>query len=314
MTGVRVVGWGAALPDKVLTNADLEARLDTSDTWITERTGIRERRVGGSTSELAIAAGRMAISSAGLAPSDIDLLVLATSTPDQTLPGSSAQVAHELGLSCGGFDINAACSGFVYALVAAAGMTAAHSRRILLIGSDTLTRIIDWEDRGTAILFGDGAGALVLDAVEGPGDLLSWDLGLEGSLRPILYADTGGYLIMQGSEVFRRAVRAAVDSAGKALVRAGVTAEQIALFVPHQANLRIIEAINQRMGFDLERTAVIVERTGNTSAASIPMAIADAADAGRLSSGDLMLLSGFGAGMTWGTAILRWHGQPVTAP
>jgi 3-oxoacyl-[acyl-carrier-protein] synthase-3 len=304
--GVRLAGWGAALPDKVVTNADLEARLDTSDTWIRERTGIRERRVGGTTAQLAVDAARAALDRAGLAPSDVDLLVLATTTPDQAIPATSAHVACELGVNCGAFDINAACSGFVYALVAAAGMVSPHVRRVVLVGSETLSRYTDWEDRTTAILFADGAGAVVLEATDDEGDLLSWDLGVDGASRSILYSDHGGFITMEGREVFRRAVRVTVDSAAKAMERAGVSASDIALFVPHQANLRIIDAVNQRLGFDLDRTAVVLDRTGNTSSASIPTALAEAADRGRIAAGDLVLLSGFGAGMTWASAVVRW--------
>lgn len=304
--GIRITGWGTALPDKVVTNADLEARLDTSDAWITERSGIRERRIGDSTAELAVQAGRAALARAGLAPGDVDLLALATTTPDQAVPATSAQVSHELGLDCGAFDLNAACSGFVYSLVAVAGMTGGHVRHSLLIGAERLSRITDWEDRSTAVLFGDGAGAVVLEHVEGPGSLLAWDLGADGSARPILYADLDGPIRMNGREVFRRAVRAMVDSAQLTLGRAGVSAADVALIVPHQANLRIIEAANQRLGIPMERAAIVLHRTGNTSSASIPLALADALDNERLSRGDLVLLCGFGAGMTWASALLRW--------
>ncbi|HEX5267499.1 MAG TPA: beta-ketoacyl-ACP synthase III [Acidimicrobiales bacterium] len=304
--GIRLVGWGTALPDKVVTNADLEARLDTSDQWITERSGIRERRIGGTTAGLAVGAARAALGKAGLSPSDVDLFVLATTTPDQAIPATSAHVADQLGINCGAFDLNAACSGFVYSLVAAAGMTAPHVRRVLLVGSETLSRVTDWEDRTTAVLFADGAGAVVLEAVDGPGDLLAWDLGVDGSLRPILYADLGGFIVMEGKEVFRRAVRVTVESARITLERAGVAASDIAMFVPHQANLRIMDAVAQRLEIPSERIAVVLDRTGNTSSASIPLALADAADKGRLSPGDLVLLSGFGAGMTWASAVVRW--------
>jgi 3-oxoacyl-[acyl-carrier-protein] synthase-3 len=306
MTGIRVTGWGTALPDKVVTNADLEAMLDTSDQWITERSGIKERRIGGTTAQLAIDAGRAALDTAGLAPADIDLLVLATTTPDQTVPATSATVQHGLGLTCGAFDLNAACSGFVYGMVTAAGFAHAGVQRSLVIGAETLSRITDWEDRGTAVLFGDGAGALVVETVHGPGQLVAWDLGTDGSLRPLLYSDIGGYIQMNGKEVFRQAVTVMVDSANRSLEQAGLSAADIALVVPHQANIRIIDAACRRLGIPMERTATVLDRTGNTSSASIPLALVDAIDRGRVHDGDLVLLVGFGAGMTWASALLRW--------
>src|SRR5260221_7276711 len=308
MKGAVITGWGTALPDKVVTNADLEARLDTPDAWITERSGIRERRVGGTTAGLATEAGAAAMAVAALEPADIDLLILATSTPDQFVPATSAAVQEALGLHCGALDVNAACSGFAYALVSACGFVAMGSERVLLSGAETLSRIADQEDRSTAVLFADGAGAVVIEAVDGPGSLLGWDLGCDGSARSILFADVGGYIEMEGREVFRRAVRATVDSAKAAMTRAGVTADDIALFVPHQANLRIIDAAGQRLGIPMERTAIVLDRTGNTSSASIPLALADALDAGRVKAGDHVLISGFGAGMTWASAVLRWPG------
>jgi 3-oxoacyl-[acyl-carrier-protein] synthase-3 len=304
--GIRITGWGTALPDKVVTNTDLEGWLDTTDEWIVERTGIHERRVGGTTAGLAVEAGRRALASAGVEPSDVDLLVLCTTSPDQQVPATSAAVQSELGINGGAFDLNAACSGFVYGLVASAGLAAVGARRILLIGAETLSRLTDWDDRGTAILFADGGGAVVLEVVDGPGDLLGWDLGADGGSRHILYADIGGTFRMDGAEVFRQAVRAMVSSSQAALERAGVAADELALVVPHQANRRIVEAGCQRLGVPYERAAMVLERTGNTSAASIPLALADAVDAGRVHEGDLVLLTGFGAGMTWASAVVRW--------
>jgi 3-oxoacyl-[acyl-carrier-protein] synthase-3 len=310
----------------VVTNDDLAARLDTNDAWIRERTGIRERRVTwgpfadpsdlasrvsppggmGTTAILARDAARHALSTAGLGPDDIDLMILCTTTPDQSVPATSAPVAAALGLKCGAFDLNAACSGFVYGLATASSFIGAGFDRVLLIGAESLTRITNWEDRSTAVLFGDGAGAVVLEAVPGEGSLLGWDLGVDGNMQPILYADLGEGMVMQGQEVFRRAVRAVVESANLALERAKVSHDDIALFVPHQANARIIEAICKRLGIPVERSAIVLDRTGNTSSASIPLGLAMAADEGRIKDGDLVLMSGFGAGMTWASAVWRW--------
>jgi 3-oxoacyl-[acyl-carrier-protein] synthase-3 len=322
-----VAGYGTALPDGILTNADLEARLDTSDEWIVERTGIRERRIatsGETTASLAVAAGLDAIKHAALDPGAIDLLVLATATPEQPIPHTGAFVGEGIGLGCGSFDLGAGCAGFVYALVAGASMlTAGGLGHVLVVGAETLSRIVDPEDRATGILFGDAAAAVVLGRDEdpdGPG-LLAWDLGCDGSATGLLEIRAGGsrlptsadtvaagehYLRMAGQEVFRRAVRAVVDSALATLSRAGIAPSEVAWFVPHQANARIIAAAGGRLGIPEERTIVNIDRFGNTSAASIPLALAEAADAGRLRRGDLVLLSGFGAGMTWASALLRW--------
>lgn len=305
--GAVIRSWGTALPPKVVTNRDLEQTLDTSDEWIVERTGIRERRVGGTTSGLAIEAGRQALDRAGWDPSTVDLVVLATTTPDQQVPATASTVQHELGISGGAFDLNAACSGFVYGLVAAHGFVASGLSRVLVIGAETLSRITDWDDRGTAILFADGAGAVTLEAVDGPGQLLGWDLGSDGSARHILDADIGGYLEMDGREVFRRAVRVMVQSGTDALERAGVASSDIALVVPHQANIRIIESACSRLGIPMDKAVSVLDRTGNTSSASIPLALAEAADAGRIAPGDAVLLVGFGAGMTWASAVIRWQ-------
>lgn len=304
--GIRITGWGSALPEKVVTNDDLAGMMDTSDEWIRERTGIRERRVGGTTAGLAIDAARHALDRAGVAPEDIDLLVLATTTPDQTIPASSATVQTGLGLRCGAFDINAACSGFVYAMVTASAFIETGLQRVLVIGSDTLSRVTDWTDRTTAILFADGAGAVVLERSDEP-TLLGWDLGCDGTARHMLDCEVGGHIHMDGREVFRRAVRAVVASAENALQRANVSASDIDWLVPHQANIRIIQSAADKLGIPMERAIEVLSYTGNTSAASIPLALAAAADEGRFEPGDLLLLSGFGAGMTWASAVLRWQ-------
>jgi 3-oxoacyl-[acyl-carrier-protein] synthase III len=305
---MRVAGWGTAVPDAVLSNADLEACLDTSDEWIVERTGVRERRVAGpdeGTVSLAVAAGNAALKCAGLVPDDVDTLITATATPDQQLPMTSSLVHGGLGLRCGAFDVGAACAGFVYALVVASSLPGVR----LVVGAETLTRIVDPEDRATRPLFGDGAGALLLsDDGDGDGALLGWDIGCDSSAAHLLEIRPGErFLRMEGREVFRRAVRAVVDSASTSMERAGVVASDIALFVPHQANIRIIDAAVSRLGLMPDRTVVNIARYGNTSAASIPIALAEAAEAGRIADGDLVLLSGFGAGMTWASAVLRWE-------
>ncbi|HEY1832348.1 MAG TPA: beta-ketoacyl-ACP synthase III [Acidimicrobiales bacterium] len=321
--GCAITGWGIALPPTVVTNADLESLFETSDEWIFDRTGIRERRASagpfvtpappvhplgglGTTASLAIAAGCGALAQAGVASDEIGMLIVCTSTPDQQLPATSSAVAGALGISGGAVDLNAACAGFTYGLVVAAGLLSAGIGKVLLIGAETMTRVTNWDDRTSAFLFGDGAGAVVLEAVDGPGSLLGWDLGVDGSLVDLLYADHGSGMAMRGQEVFRRAVRACGDSAMSALERAGVSPNEISLFVPHQANQRIMDAVAGRLGISPDRVASVIDRTGNTSAASIPLALTDAAERSRLSQGDLVLLAGFGAGMTWASAVLRW--------
>ena len=314
--GSAITGIGSALPDVVVTNKDLETMFTTSDEWIRERTGIHERRVvswgtgdhspAGSTATLAADAGAKAMADAGVGPDDIDLIILATTSPDQTVPATSAHVQELLGVRGGAFDVNAACSGFVYACTVANGLIATGMDRVLVIGAETLSRITDWTDRSTAILFADGAGAVVMESSPGDGNLLGWDLGANGALRPILYCDTGGYLTMEGKEVFRRAVRAMVQSAETAMERAKVTAADIDLYVPHQANIRIIDSALPRLGLSMDKTVVTIDHSGNSSSASIPIALAEAVGAGRVKDGDLILLSGFGAGMTWASAVWRW--------
>lgn len=304
--GAVVTGWGTALPERRITNADFESRLDTTDEWITERTGMKVRYHGGSTAGLAIEAGRRAMEMAGVTGADIDYVLLCTTTPDWHVPASAARVQESLGISGGASDLNAACSGFVYGLVHAHALIAMGLRRVLLIGSETLSRITDQEDRNTAILFADGAGAMVIEAVDGPGQLLSFDMGNDGTAIELLYCDIGDHLKMVGKEVFRRAVTVMVDSARRSMEQAGVTAEDIALVVPHQANIRIIEAAASRLGLSMESVAVSIQRYGNTSSASIPLALVDAIDEGRVRAGDLVLLVGFGAGMSWASAVLRW--------
>ena len=316
--GFAIVGLGTAVPEARLTNADLEAMMDTTDEWILERTGIRERRVAApdeTVATLGSAAGAAALKDAGLTPSDVGLLVVATTTPVQLFPATAARVQDTLGLRCGAFDLMAACSGFVYALVAASGMLGTAmppSAPALVVGTEILTRIVDPTDRSTRILFGDGAAAAVVaPSAEPGGGLLAWDLGCDGSAGQLLEVPPGErWIRMEGREVFRRAVRVVVDSAAAALDRAGLSPADVDVFVPHQANVRIIDAVCARLGIPAERTVVNIDRYGNTSAASIPLALAEARDGGRLGGGETVLVSGFGAGMTWASAVLRWEARP----
>jgi 3-oxoacyl-[acyl-carrier-protein] synthase-3 len=325
--GCAISGWGAAFPPTVVTNEDLKSIFDTTDEWIFERSGIRSRyaatgpfvadvrafdpRELGTTGTLAAESGRRALDAAGVRPQDVDALLLCTTTPDLAVPATSSAVAGAMGISGGAMDLNAACAGFTYGLITAAALMSAGSGPVLLIGAETLTRVTNWSDRTNAFLFGDGAGAVLLEPVDGPGSLLGWHLGVDGSLAELLYAEHGSGMVMRGQEVFRKAVRATADSAEVALARARVDASEIALFVPHQANQRIMDALAERLGIPEERIASVIEWTGNTSSASIPLALVDAAERGRLQGGDLVLLSGFGAGMTFASAIWRWDPSGV---
>ena len=306
--GAVITGWGSAFGENTVTNADLSRVLDTSDEWIIERTGIRERRIGGLTSELSVQSGRRALEMAGVDPTEVDALVLATTTPDRSVPATSATVQHALGLKCGAFDINAACSGFVYALINAHGLIAMGAKKVLVIGTDTLSRVTDWTDRNTAVLFADGSGAVLLEASDTGSQLLGWDIDADGSAEKYLYAELGGNIKMEGKEVFRRAVRIMVDSAQKSMAAAGITADQLTLVAPHQANIRIIQAACERLKVPIEKAALVLQYAGNTSSASIPLALVDALDNGRVKPGDYVLLVGFGAGMTAASAVLRWGG------
>jgi 3-oxoacyl-[acyl-carrier-protein] synthase-3 len=323
MTGAAITGWGTALPERVVTNQDIMSIFDTTDEWIVERSGIHTRHAAtgpfvaeqpphhppdgfGTTAALAAEAGRKALDRAGVRPADISVLLLCTTTPDQLIPATSAAASAALGVGGGAMDLNAACAGFTYGLVTATGLIAAGAERVLLVGAETLTRATNWSDRTNAFLFGDGAGAVVVEAVPGEGSLLGWDLGVDGTLVALLYADHGSGMAMRGQEVFRKAVRVTVESAHLSMERAKVGINDIALFVPHQANLRIMDAAASRLGLPADRVASVIDRTGNTSSASIPLALVDAAESGRLRDGDLVLLAGFGAGMTWASAVWRW--------
>ncbi|MCP3938261.1 MAG: ketoacyl-ACP synthase III [Actinomycetia bacterium] len=306
MTGLRITGWGSALPDNIVTNADLASRIDTSDDWITERTGIKERRIGGTTAEHAINAGRAALDKAGVTPDQIDLIILATTTPDRQVPATASTVQQGLGLSCGAFDLNAACSGFVYGLVGALGFLKSGLDRVLVVGSETLSTIVDWEDRNTCILFADGAGAAVVERTEDDGDLLGFSMSSDGNLEYALFAERGGTLEMDGRAVFKNAVLVMEKAAHEAMEMAGVTPDDIDHVIPHQANIRIIEASCKRLGIPSDKAITVLDYTGNTSSASVPLAMVDALEAGRIHKDEMVLMVGFGAGMTSAATVLRW--------
>jgi 3-oxoacyl-[acyl-carrier-protein] synthase-3 len=302
----RITGWATHLPERRLTNHDLAEIVDTTDEWIRERSGIGARHVDGKVTEMSAEAGRDALAMAGVDPADVDLLLLATCSSDQQFPASASVVQQELGMSCGAIDLNAACSGFVYGLVTAMQFAEGGMETILLIGSDALSGITDWTDRGTCVLFGDGAGAVVIQRSADAPTLLGWDLMSDGSAASILTCEHGGKIFMNGKEVFRRAILAIEGAATRALERAAVSIDDITLVVPHQANIRIIEAALKRLDIPIEKAAMVLEHTGNTSAASIPLAFVDALGKGRVDPGDLVLMVGFGAGMSSAAAVVRW--------
>jgi len=318
-----VRGVGAALPKRIMPNAEFEQRLDTSDEWIQQRTGIRQRYIaseGETTASLGEAAARAALDNAGLTPADIDLIVLATSTPNNTFPATAVEIQHRLGMRHGfAFDMQAVCSGFVYAVTTAdLYIRGGLARRVLVIGSETFSRILDWEDRTTCVLFGDGAGAIVLEASEQPGagsdrGILASSLRSDGTHKDKLYVDGGpsttgtvGLLRMEGREVFKHAVGMITDVIEDTFATAGITAEDLDWFVPHQANKRIIDASARKLGIAPEKVVVTVDLHGNTSAASVPLALAAAVADGRITRGDLVLLEAMGGGFTWGAVLLRW--------
>ncbi len=318
-----VLGCGGYLPERVLTNDELAKIVDTSDEWITERTGIKTRHIaaeGELTSHMAVAASRQALERAGLDAGDIDLIVLATSTPDNTFPATAVTVQAELGITHGAaFDLQAVCSGFVYALVTADNfLRCGQYRRALVIGAETFSRILDWEDRATCVLFGDGAGALVLEAQLQEGTtadrgILASQLRSDGRYRDKLYVDGGpsstgtvGHLRMEGREVFRHAVTNMSEVIFDTLAKAGYTADDVTWFVPHQANKRILDGTARKIGLSPEKIVVTVDRHANTSAASIPLALNTAYEDGRIKEGDLVLMEAMGGGFTWGAVLVRW--------
>jgi 3-oxoacyl-[acyl-carrier-protein] synthase-3 len=318
-----VLGCGSYLPSRVLSNAELSGMVDTSDEWITQRTGIRERHIaaeGETTSDMAIAAARGALAATGMDAQSIDLIVLATSTPDNTFPASAVSVQAGLGITHGAaFDLQAVCSGFVFALATVDGLLKTGAfKRALVIGSETFSRILDWNDRGTCVLFGDGAGAVVVDAQVQPGTredrgVLTSHLRSDGRHKSKLYVDGGpsstktvGHLRMEGRAVFKHAVAMVTDVIEQAFKATGTTADDIDWFVPHQANQRIIDDSARKLGIAPEKVVTTVAKHGNTSAASIPLALSVAVADGRIKRGDLVMLEAMGGGFTWGAVLLRW--------
>jgi 3-oxoacyl-[acyl-carrier-protein] synthase-3 len=318
-----VIGTGSYLPDRVLTNADLAATVDTTDDWIVERTGIRQRHIaaeGELTSDLGVAAARRALAAAGLTPDGIDLIVVATATPDQTFPACATVIQHKLGMTHGvAFDVAAVCSGFLYALsVADAMLVTGAANTALVIGAETFSRLLDWSDRGTCVLFGDGFGAVVLRAEDGAGTsadrgILASKLHSDGRYNDLLFVDGGpgstgtvGKLRMKGREVFRHAVTNLASVMTETLAAAGLAAADVAWIVPHQANLRILEGTAKKLELPLTRVIVTVDRHANTSAASVPLALDAAVRDGRIKRGDLLILEAMGGGFTWGAAAVRW--------
>jgi 3-oxoacyl-[acyl-carrier-protein] synthase-3 len=318
---ISITGLGSYAPDRVLTNDELSTIVETSNEWIMERTGIRERRIAApeqALTDLALPAAREALQQAGVEAKDIDYLVCATVTPDMMFPTSSALLADELGApNAAAYDLLAGCTGFMYAVAQAYGMMAAGlADRALVVGGDVLSRILDWSDRSTLVLFGDGAGAVVLERVEQPG-FLGFELGADGGggihlslpgsgSRRIDDATGNGFVHMNGREVFKFATRVLVSSAEAVLERCGVAVEDVDVYVPHQANVRIMDHAAQKLGIPHDRMVVNVDRYGNTSSGSIPLALADAQRDGRLKKGDLVLMTGMGAGLTWGSGLMEW--------
>ena len=318
-----VRGIGSALPRRIMKNADFEGMVETSDEWIVQRTGIRQRHIAAddeTTASLGEAAARAALENAGLTPDDIDLIVLATSTPNNTFPATAVEIQNRLGMRHGfAFDMQAVCSGFVYAVTTAdLYIKGGLAKRVLVIGSETFSRILDWTDRSTCVLFGDGAGALVLEAEEGQGTIadrgvLAASLRSDGTHKDKLYVDGGpsttgtvGHLRMEGREVFKHAVGMITDVIEDVFAQTGVNADSLDWFVPHQANKRIIDASAKKLGIAEEKAVVTVHLHGNTSAASVPLALSAAVADGRIKKGDLVMLEAMGGGFTWGAVLVRW--------
>jgi 3-oxoacyl-[acyl-carrier-protein] synthase III len=323
---VSITGLGVKVPDRVVTNEDLKQYVDTSDEWIRERTGIRERRMASkdeALSDIALPASRDALAQAGVEGKDIDLLIVATVTPDMAFPSTGAILADKLGaVDAAAYDLSAGCTGFMYAIAQAYGMLVGGlAKRALVVGGDLLSRLLDWEDRSTLVLFGDGAGAVVLEAVPEQG-FLGFELGADGAGGESLWLPGSGsrifdeserFVKMNGREVFKFATRILVKSAQDVMERCGVTIEDVDVYVPHQANMRIIDHATKKLGVPSEKVVINVDRYGNTSSGSIPLALDDAAQDGRLKPGKLVLMTGMGAGLTWGSALIRWTKEMTPA-
>lgn len=311
MTGTRIVGWGYSLPSGTITTSELAARFGIDESWIMSRTGMKERRQGGTTSDLAIAAGRAAMDSCGVRPEEIDLVLVATCSPDYGIPATAARVQNALGIpmSAAACDINAACSGFVYGLLFANGLTLMGNGHTLLVGAETMTGITNYQDRNTAILFGDGAGAVVM-APDESGTLIAWDMGNASEGQDALWCSPGGHMVMDGHEVFNWAVESIVQTVNTTMSRSPFSIADVSVVIPHQANIRILDAAFKMLGVGPERIVTTLDHTGNTSGASIPIAICEAVESDRIHSDDLVLLVGFGAGMSWASALLRWGATP----
>jgi 3-oxoacyl-[acyl-carrier-protein] synthase-3 len=323
---ISITGLGVHVPERVLTNHDLSKLVDTNDEWILERTGISERRIAAddeALTDICLPAARRALEMAAVEPSSIDLVIVATVTPDMAFPSSSALIADALGMpDAAAYDLSAGCTGFVYAIVQAHAMLAAGlSKRALVVGGDVLSKILDWTDRSTLVLFGDGAGAVVMEPVES-GGFLGFELGADGGGGASLwlpgsgsrkFEDPARFVKMNGREVFKFATRVMVSSAEAILGECEKTVADVDVYVPHQANVRIIDHAARKLGFSQEKTVVNVNRYGNTSSGSIPLALADAADDGRLEPGKLVLLTGMGAGLTWGSALIEWTHETTGA-
>jgi 3-oxoacyl-[acyl-carrier-protein] synthase-3 len=323
---LKIIGTGSALPEKILTNLDLEKMVDTTDQWIMERTGIKERRIADektATSDLVAEASRKALAMAGLKPEDVDTIIVGTSTPDTVYPATACWVQKNLGIKgSAAFDVSAGCSGFIFALEIAANLlNTGTSKRALVCGGEVMSKVVNWQDRATCVLFGDGAGACVVEAAKGDTGILSSNWGCDGNLAPLLYQPAGGTrmpaseetvtkklhsVAMAGNEVFKNAVRAMSQATLKVLKDANIKPEDVKVFIPHQANMRIMEATRERTGIPFEKTYIVIHKYGNMSAATVPICLDEALREGKIKDGDIIILAAFGTGFTWAGMAIKW--------